>query len=132
MVGCKACTDVIQCFNPSRQYGASERRWRCWLNLCLSNRASTIYQRQKKDALSRHNNVPFDAASDSAGVSVNDEYLHRHSEILQRKSAEQSSAVEKRLLANRFVDFVLEKEPHLYCTVLAISETGTLHDAQEL
>jgi hypothetical protein len=126
------CTDVIQCFNPLRQYGASERRWRCWLNLCLSNRASTIYQRQKKDALIRKNNIAFDAASDSAGVSVDDEYIHRHSEILQRKSAEQSSAVEKRLLANQFVDFVLEKEPRLYSTLLAISETGTLRDAQEL
>jgi len=128
----KGCADVIQCFNPMRQYGANERRWRSWLNLCLSNRASTIYQRQKKDALSRKNNIALDAASDSAGVSVDDEYLHRHSEILQRKSAAQSSAVEKRLLANQFIDFVLEKEPRLYGTVLALSETGTLRDAQEL
>jgi hypothetical protein len=126
------CADVIQCFNPLRQYGASERRWRSWLNLCLSNRASTIYQRQKKDALSRKNNIAFDAASDPGGVSVDDEYLHHHSEFLQRKSAEQSSAVDKRLAANQFIDFVLEKEPRLYDTVLAISETGTLHDAQEL
>ncbi|MBZ5539840.1 MAG: hypothetical protein LAN61_04880 [Acidobacteriia bacterium] len=124
------CTDVIQCFNPWRQYGASERRWRCWLNLCLSNRASTIYQRQKKDALSRKNNMPFDV--DSEGVTVDEEYLHSHSETLRRKSAEQSSAVEKRLLANQFIDFVLEKEPRLYGTVLAISETRTLRDAQEL
>jgi hypothetical protein len=126
------CTDVIQCFNPARQYGASEPRWRSWLNLCLSNRASTIYHGQKKDAISRKDNVLFDPANDPAGGGVDDEYLHGHSEILRRKSAEQAALVEKRLQANQLIDFVLEKEPRLYHTVLAISETGALRDAQEV
>ena len=123
--------DVIQCFDPSRQYGASERRWRSWLNMCLSNRASTIYSHQKKNPVYRKDNIRFEAWSESEDIGgPDDEYIHAHSEMLRRISNWESSNVEQKLLVKRFTEFVLEKEPRLYDTVLAIAESGTSLDAR--
>src|SRR5208337_1709599 len=32
------CQDVVETFNPYSQYGASERRWRYYINYCLGNK----------------------------------------------------------------------------------------------
>ena len=86
----------------------------------------------RKNPVCRKDNLPFGAKSDSEGVlTVDDEYIHDHSEMLQRKSAKQSSTVEMRVLVKRFMEHVLEQEPRPYDTVLAISESGTLRETRE-
>lgn len=128
----KGCTDVIQCFDPFRQYGASERRFRNYLNICLHNRSLTINGRQSKNPIYRRDNLAIGTPDENDVVVIDDEYVHSHSEALERKAEEASANVEKRILVKRFMEYVLDAQPELYDTLLAISETGTLRDAQEV
>jgi hypothetical protein len=127
------CTDVIQCFDPIRQYGASERRFRNYLNICLHNRSLTMIGRMKKNPAYRKDNLPFSAVTDDEATTftVDDEYLHAHSEYLTKRSEEIVSTIDKKLLVQSFVQYVKTNEPTLIPTLTAIAETGTLREAME-
>lgn len=129
----QGCKDVIQCFDPYRQYGASERRFRNYLNICLHNRSLTIVGRQQKNPVYRRDNIIFGGAdgADEDVFMADDEYIHSHSKDLEKKAEEQSGNVEKRLMVKHFMLYVLDHQPELYDTLLAISETGTLREAME-
>jgi hypothetical protein len=45
------CTDVIQCFDPIRHYGATAGRFHNFVNLCLANLLSTILLRQRHNPM---------------------------------------------------------------------------------
>jgi hypothetical protein len=127
------CTDVIQCFDPIRQYGASERRFRNYLNICLHNRSLTMIGRMKKNPAYRKDNLPFSAVADDDATTftVDDEYLHAHSEYLTKRSEETVSTIDKKILVQNFIQYVNENEPSLSRTLQAIAETGTLREAME-
>jgi len=128
------CTDVIQCFDPYRQYGASERRFRNYLNICLYNRSVTIIGKQNKNPVYRKDNVIFGMgnSSDEDVYIADDEYIHSHSRVLEKKSEDQCTNMEKHLLVKRFYDYVWENQPELISTLNAISETGTIREAKEM
>ena len=90
-------TDVIQCFDPLRHYGASGCRFFNFVNICLHNRSLTILKRMRKNPACRKDNLSVAAWSDPASTTVDDEYIHSHSESVQRKGAQESSSVEKRI-----------------------------------
>ncbi len=130
----KGCTDVIQCFDPYRQYGASERRFRNYLNICLHNRSLTMVGRQSKNPVYRRDNVIFGGDADTSDdvFLMDDEYIHKHSQVLSRRSEEECAHMERRMLVKHFMMYVLDEQPELYDTVLAISESGTLREAMEV
>jgi hypothetical protein len=64
------CTDVIQCFDPYRQYGASERRFRNYLNICLHNRSLTMMGKMKKNPAYRKDNLPFSVIADDNSTTL--------------------------------------------------------------
>jgi hypothetical protein len=45
------CTDVIQCFDPARHFGATAARFHHFINLCLANRLSSILAKQGRNPL---------------------------------------------------------------------------------
>jgi hypothetical protein len=126
-------SDVIQCFDPVRQYGASERRFRSYLKLCLQNKALTIRDRQNKNPIFRRDNQPYAGIQSEDNVmTVDDNYIHNHSEILERKAEHAAANVENFLLVRRFIEFVNKTQPSLCGTLDAISQTGTLIETQKL
>ena len=50
-------TDVVQTFDPFKQYGASERRFRHYLNRCLINKFRTVGSKFSRNPLSCPANV---------------------------------------------------------------------------
>jgi hypothetical protein len=129
-------TDFFAACNPEERLAFmfflySGCRFFNFLNICLHNRSLTILERMRKNPACRKDNLSVAASSDLESSTVDDEYIHSHSESVQRKSAQESSSVEKRLLAKRFIEFVLVNEPRLYGTVFAIADARTLREAQE-
>ena len=47
------CSDVIETFNPYQQYGASERRFRNYINFCLANKFNTVQSKRQKNPVCR-------------------------------------------------------------------------------
>jgi hypothetical protein len=129
----EGCRDVIQCFDPYRQYGASVCRFRNYVNICLHNRSLSIVERMRKNPVCRPDNLPFGAGCDSEddGLASSDEYVHSHSALLQRKSAQQAH-VERHLLVRRFTEYVLDNQPEMFDTLVAIAETRTFEEAMEV
>jgi hypothetical protein len=127
-------TDVIQCFDPYRQYGAGIVRFRNFLNICLHNRSLTFVKRISRNPDCRKDNLSFGTTSyfGDEVVIADEEYIHSHSEILKRRSDDQASMVEKYFLVKRFMEYVQDHQPEVIDTLLAIAETKTLQEAQEV
>src|SRR5208337_2546783 len=53
--------DVVETFNPELQYGASEKRFRNYINNCLANRFNTIMSKRSKNPICRPGNYSLAA-----------------------------------------------------------------------
>jgi hypothetical protein len=124
------CTDVIETFDPYKQHGASERRFRNYVNLCLANKLRTMRSKTAKDALSQQGNSSFceDSGLDDLGT-VGDEYLHLNSEEYRKTVLRDGKQREDRVFAHEFVQFVRREDPTVLHTITAVSETASHKDA---
>ncbi len=134
------CTDVIQCFDPVRHYGATAGRFHNFINLCLANRLSTILARQRLNPLCDPRNlnitafeVPQENASgpDSADR-IDEAFLLKHSGTFAEESRRRAHAEFPVLKAyvGEFERFVRQQDPKLLLVVHAIQRCGTLRDAE--
>jgi hypothetical protein len=124
------CKDVVETFNPIRQYGASERRFRHYINNCLANRFSTIQSKRQKNPICRMGNLSLASAMDPENYEVvDDEYVHGHSEILTRQSRSRLRQEEQAVFLSEFKTFVMEEDPDMLRVAHAIESTGTFGEA---
>lgn len=132
------CTDVIQCFDPVRHYGATAGRFHNFINLCLANRLSTILARQRRNPLFNPRNVSIasfqenEDGSEPAGE-VNEAYLLSHSRTFADECRRRSD-VEGQILkayAREFEQFALRAKPKLVAVLHAIQRSATLRDAEK-
>ena len=108
------CADVVETFNPVQQYGASERRFRNYINFCLANKFNTVQSKRQKNPVCRVGNVPFGAqlASDTdAHEAPDDEYIHANSEYLAAGANRAAKQHDDRLFTNQFKRFVEKTDP---------------------
>jgi hypothetical protein len=49
--------DIVQTFDPARHYGASQRRFQNYINLCLANKFNTMYAARMKNPVCRTGNL---------------------------------------------------------------------------
>lgn len=125
------CTDVIETFNPVLQYGASEKRFRNYINNCLANRFNTIVSKRSKNPVCRPGNYSFSAQMDPDNYEVvDDEYVHSKSESLSHSSNKIRVQLDQRLFIREYVDFVEEHDASMIPVLHAIAETGTFGEAQ--
>jgi len=124
------CRDVIETFDPYKQHGASERRFRNYVNLCLANKLRTMRSKTAKDALSQQGNLSFceDSGLDDLGA-VDDEYLHLNSEEYRRKTIRSEKQREDRVFAREFAEFVQREDHTALHAITAVSETTSHEDA---
>jgi hypothetical protein len=128
------CTDVIETFNPVSQYGASERRFRSYVNMCLTNKFNTVYSKRNKNPICRQGNVTIVTNVDPSHENgeydvVDDAYCHVHSDYLSNATARTAQQYENYLLANEFRRYVEAKEPELAPVVDAIQQASSQHEA---
>lgn len=126
----RGCRDVIETFDPYKQHGASERRFRNYVNLCLANKLRTMRSKTGKDALSQQGNLSFCEGSglDDLGT-VDDEYLRLNSEEYRRKTIRTEKQREDRVFAQEFAEFVQREDPTALHAITAVSETASHDDA---
>jgi hypothetical protein len=55
--------DIVATFDPLRHHGASEARFRNYINLCLANKFRTMYSKRMKDALCRSGDFSLDGGN---------------------------------------------------------------------
>ena len=129
-------TDIIQTFDPFQQYGASERRFRNYINFCLLNKFRTVGGKHSRNPLSHAGNVsivpgePGDAQHAAEGT---DEYVYQHSHGLSQASQREFSAQESRLLASEFMDFVRLADPEVAPLLEAVRDAGgSFSDARRM
>src|SRR5271157_965787 len=108
------CSDVIETFNPAQQYGASERRFRSYVNFCLANKFNTVYGKRNKNPICRQGNVAIVTNVDPSHENgeydvVDDAYCHVHSDYLSAATSRTAQQYENYLLASEFRRYVEAK-----------------------
>jgi hypothetical protein len=130
----EGCQDVIETFNPYNQYGASERRFRHYVNNCLGNKFNTVFKKSERNPLCRRGNVTIDNVSDCADFQplvVNDEWCHLNSASLSRASENTMNQNENHMLANEFFQYVKKEDANVLPIMEAIGKTSTQSQAAE-
>lgn len=123
-------TDVIETFDPVKQHGANQARFRSYVNLCLANRFNTIYTKRKRDALAGNSYVSLGGGldSDEPGT-VDDEFCHRESAHLQAAERRATKWDEDRLRVAEFAKFAERHAPGVLRAMDALQTTGSYADA---
>src|SRR5271157_890654 len=127
------CSDVIETFNPLQQYGASERRFRNYVNFCLANKFNTVQSKRQKNPVCRPGTISFnssdtyDASTDYAPIG--DEYVHQNSEHLKAVAERREKQNDDRHFTNQFKDFVKQHDPSVVPAIEALEATGPLAEA---
>ena len=126
------CTDVIETFDPHKQHGASEHRFRNYINLCLANKFRSMHSKRAIDALSQKGNLSFteEAGPETPG-NADDVYLHSNSEEFRNSVSRREKQREDHVFVREFTQFVGRKDPTVLRTITAVSETATHEDAAE-
>jgi hypothetical protein len=137
----EGCTDVIQCFDPVRHYGATAGRFHNFINLCLANRLNTILGTQRRNPVCDPRNLSIAnvevsqetrCGSELVGE-VDEAYLLRHSWTFAgecRRRAHAEDAV-LRAYIREFEQFVEQTDYKLLAVVRAIRRSATLRDAEK-
>ena len=129
------CIDLVQCFNPYRNFGSSKRRFLSYINNCLSNRFSTIHSKNLKNPVMRDGNMTYDPTATAEEMAEHpglggEEYIHANSASQRERLHKKTMATEHSLFLSAFRDFVNEHEPTLEPMLRAIAETETQEEAQ--
>jgi hypothetical protein len=132
------CTDVIQCFDPVRHFGAAAGRFHNFINLCLANRLNTILARHRLNPLCNPRNVSLahfhenDDRPESASE-VDEAYLLRHSGTFAEECRRRARTEDPILkaYAREFEQFVQQLKPGLVAVMYEIQRSATLRDAEK-
>lgn len=118
--------DVVQTFDPRKQYGASSTRFFNYINLCLANRFKTIRSTHIKDAICRTGNFSFaESADDGDSGLADDEFCHGHSEHLRSRCQRQAKQWDARHVLAEFSEFVKREDSSLLPAMKVIAAGGT-------
>jgi hypothetical protein len=125
------CTDVIETFNPIQQYGASERRFRNYINFCLANKFNTVASKRQKNPVCRPGTLSFGQNEDDSTThnSSTDEFVHANSEFLLSSSSKTQKQQDDRLFTNEFRRFALKNDPAVVPAIDALEATRTIGEA---
>lgn len=127
------CQDVIETYDPLKQYGASERRFRSHINNILGNKFLTVHSKRQKNPVLRPGNVPFGAGHDDEehdnNRMVSEEFVHKYSGFLASQTTRLAKQHDDRLYMNQFKRFVADTDPSVYPAIEALESTGTIGEA---
>lgn len=122
-------TDVLHAFNPWAQYGASARRYHNFLNLCISNKYSSLRTRYGRDAVT-HPGFSLDGAATNEETTGR-EYLLMDRSTLYREAVVQQSINADEIFVKQFREYVSHKDPALSALVDAIMHKDKIEEILE-
>jgi hypothetical protein len=124
--------DIVQTFDPARHYGAIQRRFQNYINLCLANKFRTMYAARMKNPLCRTGNLSLSGHVDGEDWgALNDEYCHTHSEHLRNAAERSEKQWRDRQRIVEFAHFVSREDFATLPAIGAIFSTGSHCDAAE-
>jgi hypothetical protein len=122
-------TDVIQTFNPFAQYGASERRWRSYVNMVMANKFNTIHGKRNKNPVCRPGNMSIVSETNpETHGEVTDEYAYSKSSYLTEASNREEKKQEDIFFAHKFIEFVHTTDPEIFPVLEAVYVAGSAAD----
>jgi hypothetical protein len=132
----EGCQDVIETFNPYQQYGASERRFRNYVNFCLANKFVTVQTKRQKNPVCRPGNIPYGNGSEEEhqrdhNGSHADEYIHQNSQHLAAQAERIEKQHDDRLFTNQFKRYVRKEDPGVFPAIEALEACGPMGEAAE-
>jgi hypothetical protein len=131
----EGCADVVETFDPYQQYGASERRFRNYINFCLANKFNTVQSKRQKNPVCRPGNVSYGNATapDDVGnqQSTGDEFIHQNSQHLTDRSERVQKQHDDRLFTNEFKRYVRKEDPTVFPAIGALEACGSMGEAAE-
>jgi hypothetical protein len=127
------CSDVIETFNPYQQYGASERRFRNYINFCLANKFNTMQSKRQKNPVCRPGNVSFGSEQDPENEQNRggDDFIHSSSTYLTNLADRKMKQHDDSLFTNQFKRYVKKEDPSVYPAIEALEATGPLGEAAQ-
>jgi len=126
------CLDVVETFNPYQQYGASERRFRNYINFCLANKFNTVQSKRQKNPVCRPGNLSFGATPEEVEQgATGDEFIHSNSSHLTNAAERKMKQHNDRLFTNQFKRYVKKEDPSVFPAIEALEATGPLGEAAE-
>ena len=124
------CMDVVETFNPYQQYGASERRFRNYINFCLANKFNTVQSKRQKNPVCRLGNVAFGVSLDEADPTINsDEFIHSNSQHLATQAERVQKQHDDRLYTNQFKNYVRKEDFSVFPAIEALEACGPMGEA---
>lgn len=126
-------TDVIQTFDPFSQYGASERRWRNYVNYCIANKYNTIFGKKTKNPVCRPGNIALVAdyqTGDHQHVQgeATDEYIYSKSEYLTNATNREETKQQNIFFTKKYIEYVKEHDETVYPVLEAVYLAGSSSD----
>ncbi len=128
----RGCQDVIETYDPLQQYGASERRFRNYVNNILGNKFLTVQSKRQKNPVLRPGNISFGSDPDDSKEhrgGNSDEFVHANSDYLVGQTTRLAKQHDDRLYTNQFKRFVAETDSSAYPALEALESTGTISEA---
>ena len=122
--------DVVQTFDPFRQYGASQRRFLSYINFCLMNKFRTVGSKFSRNPLSRADNISLsgsemdDAKAAHVSMDSTEEFVYQHSTQLSKASQKGFKAQDDQMFTGEFLEFVRKKEPEVAPLLHAVWSAG--------
>jgi hypothetical protein len=122
--------DVVQTFDPSRHYGASQPRFQNYINLCLSNKFRTMHSARQKNPLFRPGNLSLsEHVEGEEWVHASDEYCHSHSEQLRNSQQIGEKQRQDRFSILEFASFVHRTDSKVLPVLRAMYTSETKAEA---
>lgn len=123
------CQDVVETFDPIQQYGASERRFRNYINMILAHKFLTVQNKHRKNPICKPGTVQLGGDETETEHATGDEFVHANSSFLSNLTNKAAKQHDDRLYTNQFKRFVWENDPGLCSAIEALEITGTIGEA---
>jgi hypothetical protein len=126
-------TDLVQTFDPYKQYGANIARFKSYINTCLANKMSTGQKRAKNEPIRRPDTVSLTSEELVDGAEycgeVTAESVYANSEVLSVETTRVEKNHEDRFFTSQFEAFVAREEPSMSPVINALMVTRTHKEA---
>lgn len=119
--------DVIHAYNPWAHYGASARRFFNFLNLCLSNKYSSLRSRYGKDA-TQHVSFSLDDHVPGEDGPIPREYLLMDRSTLYQEAVKETPTDHDTVFVQQFRDYVERRDPTLAPLAKALMTQDRIED----
>jgi hypothetical protein len=125
--------DVVQTFDPFQQYGASERRFRYYINFCLTNKFNTAHGKKVKNPICRVGNLSLSNVDDSmqemySNGEATEEYIYANSKYMVTASNRVEKNSQDKVFVEKFIEYVTIHDPQVVGVLKAIHISGSTGD----